>query len=532
MGALTQGSVFAQDTAVFREGAVSFVTAENVYVRFITARGIRPGDTLYIVENNRHEPAMVVLSISSVSTLCKALHDKSLKAGDLAFFRDIQKEKQEPLSVTADTVATVRTMPEAKPKPSPPVTEEQKTSYPVHGYVAASSWWLAGSGENNILRMRYTVSVRTGDRHSRLTTDAHISFTHRDRQWDRISSNIFNGLKIYNLAVGYRISDHHRIWFGRRINPLISSAGALDGLQYEFRTGGFSIGLVAGTRPDYRDYSYNATLPQIGAYLSHELAGAKGRMQNTIALMEQQNRGYTDRRFAYLQHVNTLVKNLWFFGSAELEFYHQKYNPEDSSLTVRNDPVMSNLYLSIRYRPVRALAVSASYSERENPIYYETYRDIVQTLLEQVTVRGLTVRTDITVSRNLRTGIQGSYRSSQRDENPARSIYGYLTFAEIPGINTMATASATFLETSYLQGTIFSLVLNKDLLPGKLSAGAGYKYFRQYFLVNEAEVTQHIPELNVNWNITRLLLMSMYYEGSLDNSLSSHRLFLNITQRF
>lgn len=531
-GIMMQKVLLAQDTTIIREGAVSFVTAENVYVRFTTAKGIQTGDTLYIVENGRQEPALVVRSISSVSALCKSLENKSLKAGDLIFFREIPKETKEPLYNLPDTIPAIEAKPEPIPAPESPVTRESKTAYPVRGYVAASSWMLFGPDENNILKMRYTVSVRTGDRKSRLTTDAHISFTHRNQQWDRISSNLFNGLKIYNLAVGYKVNDHHRIWLGRRINPLISSAGALDGLQYEFRTGGFSVGLIAGTRPDFRDYSFNTTLPQVGAYFSHELAGNKGRMQNTIAVMQQQNSGHTDRRFAYLQHMNTLIKNLWLFGSAELEFFHKKYIPEDSTLIIKNNPVLSNLYLSVRYRPVRLLSISATYSERENPVYYETYKEIVQTLLEQVTVKGLTISTDVAVSRNMKTGIQGSYRNSQRDEKPARSIYGYLTFAKIPGVNTMANLSATFLETSYLRGTIFSVTLNKDISPGKLSAGAGYKFFRQHFLVNDAKVSQHIPELNVNWNITRSLLMSLYYEGSLDNYLTSQRLFLNVTQRF
>lgn len=532
IGILIAGPLSAQDSTLVREGAVSFVTAENVYVRFITAKGIFPGDTLYILEDGKQEPALVVLSISSVSTLCKALDNKSLKAGDLVIHQDFRKESPQPLSVGADAVVIAEAKVQPIAKPPPPGAEEKKAPYPVHGYMAASSWLLFGSDENNIQRMRYTVSVRSGNKKSRLSADAHISFTHRDHQWDRISSNIFNGLKINNLVVGYRITDHHRIWLGRRINPLISSAGALDGLQYEFRNGGFSIGLVAGTRPDYRDYSFNAALPQIGAYLSHELAGNKGRMQNTLAVMEQQNRGNTDRRFVYLQHVNTLVRNLWLFGSAEVELYHKKYNPEDSTLKVQNNPVLSNLYLSVRYRPGRLLTISATYSERENPIYYETYKDIVQTLLEQVTVRGLTVKTDVTVSRNLRTGIQGSYRNSQRDEKPARSIYGYLTFAKIPGINAMATASATFLETSWLQGTILSVALNRDLVPARLSAGAGYKFFRQHFSGNDSRINQHIPEVNVNWNITKSLMMSLYYEGSFDQLLNAQRLFLNVTQRF
>ena len=172
--------------------------------------------------------------------------------------------------------------------------------------------------------------------------------------------------------------------------------GAIDGLQYELRLKSFTIGLVGGFRPDYLNYSFNADLVQFGGYLGHDYSNKNGSMQTTLAFIDQLNNGNTDRRFAYLQHTNALVKNLFFFGSVEVDLYKQIMTPPsdtiqtDTTYTQDNSPSLTNLYLSLRYRPIRQLSLSVSYSSRQNVIYYETYKDIVERLLEETALQGFT----------------------------------------------------------------------------------------------------------------------------------------------
>ena len=47
-------------------GKVSFVSSQNIYVRFKSCEGISVGDTLYITEGNSLVPALIVNSMSSV----------------------------------------------------------------------------------------------------------------------------------------------------------------------------------------------------------------------------------------------------------------------------------------------------------------------------------------------------------------------------------------------------------------------------------------------------------------------------------
>jgi hypothetical protein len=520
-----------QTSGEIQDGNVSYISTSNIYVRFAETGNISAGDTLYRNENGSLVPALLVVNASSVSCLCTAIAGKTFQVGD-RITRKVKPIATGNQANSAEKVQTAATgsSPDTTKKS---VTDKAKRQATVGGSVSLASYLNFSSSTSNYERMRYTLSLHTGNNKSKLTSEVYLTFAHKPGEWDVIQEDIFNGLKIYNLSVSYKFNNHHQIWFGRKINPRLSSAGALDGLQYEFRINAFTMGIVGGTRPDYKNYSFNSTLPQAGGYISHDLNGANGNMQTTLAFMQQMNSGKTDRRFMYFQHVNALVKNLYFFGSAELDLYNQTFVPEDSTLKQDNSPRLSNLYLSLRYRPVKALSVSVSYSERQNIIYYETYKDIIQTLLEAATVKGWVVQANVFPVKNLSIGLQGSYREGKNDFKPTKSFYGYLTFAKIPGIKASGTVSATFLETGYLSsGAIYSAGLSKDLIRGKLNSGIGYKYVDYEYVSGETGNKQHIPEISLSWRIVKKLSFSVYYEGTFEKLSNFNRIYFNITQRF
>jgi len=162
----------------------------------------------------------------------------------------------------------------------------------LRGYAAAATYLNFCNEAATTQRMKYTVNFGIDNiAGSKLSADAYVTFSHKSGAWSEIQEDIFNGLKIYNLSLGYAINRQHGIWFGRKINPRISNVGAIDGLQYEYRPGQFTIGAFAGWRPDYQDYSFNPDLFQFGAYAGHDLAGKNGSMQTTLAFIDQMNSG-------------------------------------------------------------------------------------------------------------------------------------------------------------------------------------------------------------------------------------------------
>lgn len=525
-----------QDPYTSREGKVSYTTTQYIYVRFPSTNDIAPGDTLYYRQDSILMPVLTVKELSSISCVCIPISAMRLSVGDgvVSKQKARQPENNKAIKTVPGTIPTIKPQDSVVAKKG--VVEKRKQL--ISGNISAASYLNFSDVTSASQRMKYNFSmVIRNIGSSRLSAETYISFAHKLDDWSSIQDDIFNGLKIYSLALDYEINKRNTLWFGRKINPRISNAGAIDGLQYELKAGSFTVGLFGGTRPDYQNYSFNPDLLQFGGYLGHDLAGKNGSMQTTVAFIEQMNNGMVDRRFAYLQHTNSLLRNLYFFGSMEVDLYKKTMNPVDSVLqdtTYKKDnsPVLSNLYVSLRYRPVRKLSLSLSYSARQNVIYYETYKSLVDRLLEAATVQGFIFQVSYQPIRLLSVGVNAGYRDNKNDPRSTKNLYCYVTYSQLPVVRVATTISATLLETGYMSGQIYSLGISRDLVAAKLSAGLNYRYVSYKFHAGEPKLIQNMAELNFTWRILKKLSCGLYYEGTFDKNSMFNRLYMNITQRF
>jgi len=220
------------------------------------------------------------------------------------------------------------------------------------------------------------------------------------------------------------------------------------------------------------------------------------------------------------------MKNLSFFASAEMDLYKKVNDKEENTFT------LSNAYLSVRYRIIKQLSIGIAYSSRQNVIYYETYKDFVERLLENEARQGWQFRVNSRPVKNLTLGVNAGYRYRKDDPQASKSIYGYATYSHLPGIDASVTVSTTWLETSYLNGNIYSLGLSREIIPGKLDGGMKYRYVDYLYRNEETDLPQNVFEANVSWRVYRKLSLSIYYEGTFENKVSYNRLYVNISQRF
>jgi hypothetical protein len=237
-------------------------------------------------------------------------------------------------------------------------------------------------------------------------------------------------------------------------------------------------------------------------------------MQTTLAFVQQTNSWKTDRRFAYLQHVNALVKNITFFGSAELELYRLAFNTTDSTYNTSSTPKLTNLYLSLNYRVIKQLSLSLSYSAMKNVVYYQTYKSYLDKLQDPATLQGYILQVVCRPVNKISIGITTAYRFEKNDPKDTKNLYGYVTYSLIPGINVSATASVTLLQTSYLGGNIYGIGLSRDFFAGKLYAGLNYRYVKYNYYSNDYFDVQNVGEVNLTWRIYKKISMSVYYEGT------------------
>jgi len=518
-----QGQV--NDTLV--KGKVSYITSQNVYVKFQTTRGINAGDTLFFNQSGKLIPALIVRNLSSISCVCEPIDQHQFSESSAVFFKAKANVaiKQEPkeIQVTQNEIITTEedTVVDKSDIPPKPVQD-------VYGRVAVSSSAnFSNTPSSNSNRMRYNMSLNVDNiANTPLSAETYFSFVYRNDRWSEVQDNIFNALKIYSLALRYDFIPGTTMWLGRRISRQIPVMGAMDGLQFEKRLKDFSMGVIAGTRPDYRDYGFNAALMQFGGYVSHQFKVKKGFAQSTISFIEQKNNGKTDRRFAYFQHTNSLIEKVYFFASAEVDLYMKTAQNQNDS------PRLTNLYFSLRYRPIRKLSVTASYSRRNNVIYYESYQENVDRLLENGALSGYSLAVNYQPVNKVSVGVRGSYRDRKDDPEPTMNFYGYVTMSQIPVLKTSATASVSIIETAYLSGKTYSLMLNRDLISGKLYAGLGFRYVDYSFKTAEASLGQSMPAADITWKILKNLYFSANYEVTFEKVNHYHRVYVNLTQRF
>ena len=519
-----------------KDGTVSYVTSQNVYVKFQSTENILVGDTLFISQASKFMPVLIVKELSSISCVCIPISAKPLSVNDKVSTSQKllpSKNTNVPVvqSVIQPTVVVKKDSVSGKQELPAQLKQNISGRISVSSYSDFSKVTDASKGSGYSQRLRYNFSIdarNLGD--SKLSGEAYISFAHRINEWSTVKNDIFSALKIYSLALNYAFNKNNTVWLGRKMNPRLSSMGSIDGLQYETKFKSFTAGLVAGTRPDFMNYSFNSKLLQYGGYLGHDYHSSNGIMQTTMAFVEQMNNGNTDRRFAYFQHSNSLIPNLYFFGSVEMDLFNKLLI--DSTLTQNNKPVLSNFYVSLRYKVIKQLSLSLSYSERQNVIYYETYKSIVDQLLEAATMKGYMFQVSIHPIKKLSLGANAGYRFSKQDPKPSKNLYSYITYSNVPWLGVSATISVTFMETSYINGKIYSLGISRDLIPGKLSGGLSYRYVDYKFVNGESSLIQKMAELDLTWRLSKKLSFSFDAEGTFEKSRNYNRVYINLTQRF
>ncbi|MBE0646592.1 MAG: hypothetical protein IH596_02290 [Bacteroidales bacterium] len=530
----------AQNPAEPIEGTVSYVTSQNVYVKFESTESIKPGDTLYLKIGEKLVPALEVTNLSSISCVCKLFANQQIAVSTPIFYLPKMTAPPIPPPVLFDEpVQPLQPLqPDTLDQPVQP-DQPDKPVQDLYGFASIAAFSdFSNTGAPSSLKMKYTLSLNMKNvGRSRLSWESYMTFAHSDQNWSDIQNNLFNGLKIYNLSVNYEFNKHFTLFLGRKINPRISNMGAVDGLQFEMRFKPITIGILGGSRPDYSNYGFDFSLLQFGAYVAHDQQTKNGFLQTTLAFVQQMNGGNVDRRFAYLQHTNSVVKNLTFFGSVEVDFYQLVRSATDTtsnpdSLIKENSPKLSNLYLSLRYRILKRLSIAFSFNARKNVIYYETYKTFLEKLLDSETLQGYQLQINYSPVKRLSIGATGAYRFMPQDPRPTKNLYAYVTYSQIPGVNLGATGSFIILESSYLSGKIYGIGISKDFFSGKFYTGLTYRFVDYTYLNSGETLAQNVAEVSMTWRIIRKLAFTLYYEGTFEKVNQFNRIYGQLNFRF
>ena len=515
-------NVNAQEIS-FTEGAVSYIAGQNIYVKFLTTEGIENGDTLYMMNNEIYEPVLIVQHRSSISCLCVPVNSIQLKVSDKIFSKKAKKPEPELPVVVPESVPEKDVNEQVLTSPVTEITKS-KTQQDIDGRLSLASYSnFSNSSSPDITRFRYTLNMNaTNIANSKLSAETYISFTHKLNEWDLVKNDINNALKIYSLALEYNFNKSATLWIGRKINQNIANAGAIDGIQFQYEVNKLFFGVAAGSRPDFQDYSYNFNLFEYGAYAGHNLLTLNGYVQTTLAFFEQRNNSNIDRRFVYFQHSNSYIKNLNIFSSFELDLYSLENGVPSNSVS------LTSLFLSVNYRLSKRISLFGSYDNRKNVIYYETFRNYSEEVLNQASRQGLRFRINYRPVNNLMLTANAGTRFMKTDPRPTNTYNGTASYSNLPGIKAMLSLSANLMQTSYLDGVVYGARLSKDFIRGKINTMLNYRYVNfQYANIN-SDLRQHIGEIDVTYQFSKRMYMSVNFESTFQESEKYNRIYLNL----
>jgi hypothetical protein len=516
-------------------GQVSFISSQNIYVKFKSTTGISAGDTLFIPSDDKKVSALIVTSFSSTSCVCTPLSPINLKVGDLVL-AVIEKPEAKNTETVSDIPEKTVPVPEIFVESADSSDSKSKTTkvkQKIRGSISLNSYSdLSNTSAENSQRFRYSISLNAENiGNSKFSIESYLSFKHKSGEWDVVKNDIFSALKIYNLALKYDINSSTRVSLGRRINPRLSSVGAIDGLQAEKSFGRFTAGAVIGFRPDYTDYGFNSDLLQYGAYIAHNSKSDKAWSESSLAFMQQFNQFKTDRRFIYFQHSNSFIKNLYFYSTLEVDLFSLRTDSINGDKP-QSTFDLTGLYVSLRYKIFKNLTVFGSYDARKNVMYYETYKTFIDRMLESEIRQGFRLQANYRITRDLMLGLQSGYRYLKTDPHPSKNIYGYLTYSNIPVVNLTATLSATYLESSHLIGKVAGLSLYRDFFKGKVQSGIGYKYINYRLPENLLDIIQNMGEASLSLQLVKNISFSVNYEGTYEKRDRYDRIYVQLRIRF
>ena len=170
-----------------REGFVTYVTSQHVYVKFASMENFSEGDTLYIRQDDKDIPALQILNLSSTSCVCAPIQPGTLKVSDKVYSNvniDLISE-----SVKDPTTTVPGKIPETRESDSAPKDSAQKErlKQEISGRLSVSSYSnFSNETAARSQRMRYTFSMHANNLgNSKLSAETYISFAHSNTELGR-----------------------------------------------------------------------------------------------------------------------------------------------------------------------------------------------------------------------------------------------------------------------------------------------------------------------------------------------------------
>jgi len=295
--------------------------------------------------------------------------------------------------------------------------------------------------------------------------------------------------------------DDPRAWYGysvgRVTSRFVGGLGSFDGGQFFIHQGIVAAGFLIGSQADSRTSGVSVDQQKVAGFINFSWGGDVFRPHDvTIAYGRQLNKGKLDRDFLYLQGSTRLGSDLNIYASSEFDFH--KINAGIKS----NDFRLTNMFLSVSYRPLNWLSTTAGYDAARNIYLFETMKEIPDTLLDSRLQQGVRVGVTFRFPLNIALSGTANVRVKQADTRNARTLGAGLRISDIARSEFNVGAQYSDIRGLYTEGKDMTFDLDR-WFSSTMSAALRFDRNRYTVMAQDSRFVTSTASMILNYRISR-----------------------------
>jgi hypothetical protein len=512
-------------------GTVKYLAATSIYLNVGRLQGLQQGDSGQVMHEGKAVARITVAFVADSSSSCTLVEKiGDIHVGDVATVYARGVPAVAPIDTT---VIGTPVPPVVAPQPIPPLPTGKRVTrltgrigLQMYGQKSRDAFDYSFNQPGVSVRARlenlfgtaYAINVRLL---ARKDIRAQALTVSSGSQW-------YN--RIYEAALVNENpeSDFH-YGIGRLTSNSLAGIGYVDGAMAEYRMGeNVKTGVFGGTQPNYRTSDFSRQTKTGGAYATYQQGDYSSRLyMATLALAGEYHGTTTSREFVY-QQFNTILNQAWnFYESAEVNVNRGWLKKaEGKSLT------LSNLLANIRWSPNRVFSATFGYDNRTPFHTYDT-RSIPDSLFDNAIRQGFRLSLDGNLPGGLRAGVNSSLLTQRSAPKSSRALGANLSAANILKSQVFAMAQFNTYTNAFSSGYQPSLRLSRNLAP---TLNVGVQGGGDRFTLSTGGVNQTYSDrwvnVNADWNMSRRLYSTAYYEIYRGKPFQGDHYFLEIGWRF
>ena len=497
------GYIYSQESVHF-EGAITYITTDQVYTNIGMNNGADVGDTLKVLRRGQELGLIHITSIANKSSVSESLVPISqFQLGDRVV---LEKIKHDILVLDEKIII----------QDSKPSTKKIRRKWRQSGNISLR--YMSTQYSN-----KTTINRSIGMMNYRLRS---IGFL-KPNLWIYGRSNLLSGdFNLYQarITLGQTNSKFY-MQMGRVFSSNLSGLGATDGLVASTNlVKGITLGVLGGYLPAQKNMNFSKDVIKTGGFVHIKTKTKNMRLSGSVALAQQKFKGNTDREFVYWTWRSDYKKSLTLSVNQTLDLYSGQSIGTRSSLTPTSNQI------SLRFRPISGLSIQSRYSGRRQVLYFESEQTLPDSLFQDELRSGWYNAFNWSNDwfGNIQFGV--NLRSQESFDRPASVIvFGYQT------PNQKNKRSYRF-KTNFIRNDLLTgmrLVLGVDQSLNKNNSLYVDADFYSYGYGNKtADYFQTRISTGVNWRIQKKIRFSCNIDYLKDKSYNNLFIYAGVNYRF